>query len=48
MKYRQIIGLIRKDGLVQVAQRGSHRQFNHPLKRGRVTVGGKADAETGH
>jgi len=24
-----------------VAQRGSHRQYKHPVKRGRVTIPGK-------
>ena len=29
---------MREDGWYQVAQRGSHRQFKHPNKTGRVTV----------
>jgi predicted RNA binding protein YcfA (HicA-like mRNA interferase family) len=29
------------DGWSLVATRGSHRQFKHPSKRGRVTVAGK-------
>ncbi|WKN43870.1 type II toxin-antitoxin system HicA family toxin [Tunicatimonas pelagia] len=38
MKVKQIITLIKQDGWYQVAQRGSHRQFKHPTKLGRVTV----------
>ncbi len=41
MKVGQIIELIERDGWVQVAQRGSHRQFKHPTKPGRVTIPGK-------
>ena len=26
------------DGWYQVAQKGSHRQFKHPVKPGRVTI----------
>ncbi len=33
--------MLRKDGWEQVATRGSHRQFKHPAKPGRVTVAGK-------
>ncbi|NTV80472.1 MAG: type II toxin-antitoxin system HicA family toxin [Candidatus Aminicenantes bacterium] len=40
MKIRDIIDLLREDGWYQVAQRGSHRQFKHPVKRGRVTIAG--------
>jgi predicted RNA binding protein YcfA (HicA-like mRNA interferase family) len=32
---------LRKDGWVIVRQRGSHRQLQHPTKRGTVTVAGK-------
>jgi len=40
MKIRDIIKKLREDGWYQVAQRGSHRQFKHPIKRGRVTIAG--------
>lgn len=30
-----------EDGWMLVAQRGSHRQYKHPSKLGRVTVPGK-------
>jgi predicted RNase H-like HicB family nuclease/predicted RNA binding protein YcfA (HicA-like mRNA interferase family) len=41
LKVREAIRLIEEDGWVLVATRGSHRQFKHPLKPGRVTVAGK-------
>lgn len=40
MKVRDVIRLLAGDGWVQVAQKGSHRQFKHPVKKGRVTVAG--------
>jgi predicted RNA binding protein YcfA (HicA-like mRNA interferase family) len=33
--------MLDKDGWYLVATRGSHRQFKHALKTGRVTVAGK-------
>jgi predicted RNA binding protein YcfA (HicA-like mRNA interferase family) len=41
MKVREAIRLIEQDGWYLVAMRGSHRQYRHPLKSGRVTVAGK-------
>lgn len=41
MKVREVIRLIEGDGWFHVATRGSHRQFKHPSKSGRVTVPGK-------
>lgn len=41
MKVREVIELLREDGWTQVRQRGSHRQFRHPAKKGTVTVAGK-------
>ena len=41
MKVRDVIGRLAKDGWVQVSQKGSHRQFRHPTKPGKVTVPGK-------
>ncbi|MCX6574408.1 MAG: type II toxin-antitoxin system HicA family toxin [Candidatus Aminicenantes bacterium] len=40
MKIRDIMTTLRKDGWYQVAQRGSHHQFKHPVKKGRVTIAG--------
>jgi predicted RNA binding protein YcfA (HicA-like mRNA interferase family) len=41
MKVKDVIRLLTDDGWVQVATRGSHRQFKHPTKPGKVTVAGK-------
>ena len=38
MKVKEIIKLIEKDGWYLVAQKGSHRQYKHKTKSGRVTV----------
>lgn len=40
MKVREVIRQIEKDGWVKVAQDGSHRQYKHPVKKGRVTIAG--------
>lgn len=41
MKVREVIRLVETDGWYHVATRGSHRQFKHPTKTGRVTIPGK-------
>jgi len=41
MKVRQTIRMLLDDGWRLVATRGSHRQYKHPTKPGRVTVAGK-------
>lgn len=43
MKVRNVIRILHDDGWVLIATRGSHRQFKHPQKSGRVTVPGKAN-----
>jgi predicted RNA binding protein YcfA (HicA-like mRNA interferase family) len=40
MKIREVIKLIEQDGWSLVATRGSHRQFKHARKPGRVTIAG--------
>lgn len=40
MKVRDAIRLIEKDGWYTVTTRGSHRQFKHLTKKGRVTIAG--------
>jgi predicted RNA binding protein YcfA (HicA-like mRNA interferase family) len=40
MKVREIIKLIERDGWYHVETKGSHRQFKHPIKPGRVTIAG--------
>jgi predicted RNA binding protein YcfA (HicA-like mRNA interferase family) len=42
MKVRDIIKLIKDDGWYLVTTRGSHRQYKHPTKPGRVTIAGKS------
>jgi predicted RNA binding protein YcfA (HicA-like mRNA interferase family) len=41
MKVRDVLQMLQSDGWFQVATRGSHRQFKHPSKPGRVTVASK-------
>ena len=41
MKVSEILRLLQDDGWYLVATRGSHRQFKHRSKQGRVTVAGK-------
>ncbi|MBW6400764.1 type II toxin-antitoxin system HicA family toxin [Roseomonas sp. HJA6] len=38
MDSRAVIAALKADGWEQVAQKGSHCQFKHPTKPGRVTV----------
>jgi len=40
MKVRDIIKLIESDGWYLIATKGSHRQFKHSIKTGRVTIAG--------
>jgi predicted RNA binding protein YcfA (HicA-like mRNA interferase family) len=41
----EILRLLVAEGWVLAATRGSHRQFKHPTKPGRVTVPGKPSDE---
>ncbi|HWY19277.1 MAG TPA: type II toxin-antitoxin system HicA family toxin [Solirubrobacteraceae bacterium] len=45
VKVRAIIKFIEWDGWRQVRQKGSHRQFRHPAKPGKVTVSGHPSDE---
>lgn len=38
MNSRELIKRIEDDGWFLVGARGSHHQFKHPIKKGRVTV----------
>jgi predicted RNA binding protein YcfA (HicA-like mRNA interferase family) len=40
MKVRDVLKLLKDDGWYIVKTRGSHRQFKHTIKKGRVTVAG--------
>ncbi|GGM56060.1 addiction module toxin, HicA family protein [Longimycelium tulufanense] len=41
LKVSEILKILEADGWYLVATRGSHRQYRHPTKPGRVTVPGK-------
>ena len=41
VKVNEILAMLKTDGWYIAATRGSHRQFKHPVKSGRVTVPGK-------
>jgi predicted RNA binding protein YcfA (HicA-like mRNA interferase family) len=40
MRVREVVRLIEADGWHLVATKGSHRQYKHPEKPGRITVAG--------
>ena len=41
IKVRDVILMLEKDGWYLVATAGSHRQYKHSVKPGRVTIAGK-------
>lgn len=41
MKVGEVLRMLNEDGWFLAAARGSHRQFKHTTKAGRVTVPGK-------
>lgn len=41
LKVKEVLAMLREDGWFLYAQKGSHRQFKHPVKTGKVTVNGK-------
>jgi predicted RNA binding protein YcfA (HicA-like mRNA interferase family) len=40
LKVREIIKVIEADGWYLVTTKGSHRQYKHPVKTGRITIAG--------
>lgn len=38
MKIMEVLKMIKDDGWYEVRQRGSHKQFKHPIKKGLVTI----------
>ena len=44
-KIRDVVRELEADGWRQTSQRGSHRQFEHPTKPGKVTVPGALSDE---
>jgi predicted RNA binding protein YcfA (HicA-like mRNA interferase family) len=45
MKVRDIIKVVEADGWRIATQEGSHRQFKHPSKPGRVTIAGNRNRD---
>ena len=45
MKVRELVKLLEINGWRQDRSKGSHRQFKHPVKLGRVTVAGHPSQE---
>jgi len=45
MKVSEILRRLKSDGWYLQTTRGSHRQFKHPTKSGRVTIPGKPSHE---
>lgn len=45
MKVKELIEIIETDGWYLVRFKGSHRQFNHPVKNGTVTIAGKLSTD---
>jgi len=45
MKYRDLVKQVKKDGWYFHEQQGSHAQYKHPVKKGRVTIAGKPGEE---
>ena len=42
-----MIKMLEADGWYLLETKGDHRQFKHPIKKGRVTVSGKLSKEIG-
>ena len=38
MRFREVEIIVLKDGWYQVAQKGSHHQYKHPTKPGKITI----------
>jgi predicted RNA binding protein YcfA (HicA-like mRNA interferase family) len=47
-KVRDILKELQRDGWYLVATQGSHRQFKHPTKMGKVTVNGHPSDDLTH
>ena len=45
MRIRDVLKMIESDGWYLVATKGSHRQYKHPNKSGRVTIAGHPNDE---
>jgi predicted RNA binding protein YcfA (HicA-like mRNA interferase family) len=38
VRFREVEKIILNDGWYQVGQKGSHHQYRHPTKKGKVTI----------
>ena len=38
MKIKDVIRMLKDDGWYEARQRGGHKQFKHPVKKGVVTI----------
>lgn len=47
MKIRDIIKIIERDGWYVVQSKGSHVQYKHAVKKGRVTIAGHPNDDLG-
>ncbi len=45
MKVRDVIKLVEADGWYLIEIRGNHRQYKHPVKKGKVTIPGHLSDE---
>ena len=45
MKVAKVLRMLEEDGWVLAATKGSHRQYKHAKKPGRVTIAGKLSDE---
>jgi predicted RNA binding protein YcfA (HicA-like mRNA interferase family) len=45
VKVRDVIKLVERDGWVLRNHQGSHRQYKHPVKPGKVTIAGHSSME---
>ena len=41
LKVAEVLRMLSDDGWFLFDQKGSHRQYKHPIKKGKVTVNGK-------
>ena len=45
MKVAEVLRLLEQDGWKLVRTRGSHRQYKHPTKPGKVTIAGHLNTD---
>ncbi|NOT30036.1 MAG: type II toxin-antitoxin system HicA family toxin [Planctomycetes bacterium] len=45
MNVREVVRMLEREGWRLVRQKGSHRQFKHPFRKGVVTIAGRDGGE---